>query len=206
MFPDETTFLAWTAAWLDCEGSISYPRVKGRRTPFVYYAAVDIHNTDIRPLQLIRNRFGGNLTVQCPERRKPLFRYQITSRKAIKFLQAIHKFLIVKRKLADVLIRHYKKKHRCCRNRGYSEEMWKEEEQTRLAIMKLNNSSPTEVEAYGRILQKRKRRFWSDADTKFLLENHSTSTIAEIAKKLNRTRKSVANKIDHLGLGEKKCG
>ena len=94
------TRLIYLAGFFDGEGSVGM--YEGGRN------VASLTNTDIRPLIMARDLFGGYLTMQ-PIRSRPgavqdLFRWQIYGHSARPFLEAIRPFVMLKGEQIDVYL------------------------------------------------------------------------------------------------------
>jgi hypothetical protein len=93
---------AYAAGFFDGEGTVycATNYNSGRPSPSVL---VCISNTDIRPLEALRARWGGSL-LSRKKSRNPAWRTQwqwvLSTRSAVKFLESLLPFLITKREVA----------------------------------------------------------------------------------------------------------
>jgi hypothetical protein len=113
---------AYAAGIVDGEGSISITRNHSGRWPS---PQVSVASTDRELLDWLRERYGGTITTKQP--RKPQhslsFDWKLTDRRALRFLQIVGPYLVIKRKKCrcDLLLKAYLD---CTpRNGRYSEEM-----------------------------------------------------------------------------------
>jgi hypothetical protein len=85
------------AAYVDTEGSF-YVRKDGT-------AVITVTNTDRRLTDWLQAEYGGSVFLQtrpAGANRKPVWRWRVSSRKAIRFLLEIEPFLVIKSAQADV--------------------------------------------------------------------------------------------------------
>lgn len=101
-------FLMWAAAWLDGEGAIGMREITERRnyTTTVYRVAVSINQVTDAPLAIIRTAFGGSISInnKRQDRQRPIYQWNIHSKKAVDFLKAVRPYLMVKSQQADIAI------------------------------------------------------------------------------------------------------
>lgn len=102
---------AWTAGFIDGEGTISInqKRRPDRQAPVnTIYVSVD--QVDPRPLQLLRDWWGGSLGLyeqRCPEKHRPRWVWRISGAACNTMLQEIRPFLTVKGEVADLVVEFY---------------------------------------------------------------------------------------------------
>lgn len=114
------TQLAYIAGFFDGEGSITIAKhfhQKGCLGP-VYTLRIQVTGTDPRPIRLIQKYFGGSIMkrTNTGPRNKPLYQLCICSRGALRFLEAIGPYLLIKKELAIVGIEFQSKRMTFSRN------------------------------------------------------------------------------------------
>ena len=113
---------AYIAGLFDGEGSISLVRTRKNRWPSPQVA---IASNDREVLEWLRTRMGGSISTKAP--RQPThsisYDWRLTDRRALDFLQAIRRYLLIQRKIRriDLLLKEYL----ACtpRNRRYTPEL-----------------------------------------------------------------------------------
>jgi hypothetical protein len=99
----DTHRLAWAAGIVDGEGSIVLQKHKTRG----YWAlSVTVGNTDPRMLTILRDLFGGSISRYQPAGpRKPIWKWNVASRKAEHCLRQVLPWLVTKREQAELGLR-----------------------------------------------------------------------------------------------------
>lgn len=94
--------MAWAAGFIDAEGSVGIVR-RNRTYLLVRLMA---HNSAIKPLQVLKEFFGGNVYTSNPRRLqwKPMHRWEINGEKARLAIERLLPFLIVKRERAELAV------------------------------------------------------------------------------------------------------
>jgi len=121
---------AWLAGIIDGEGSIFImkQRRKDRDRDINYILRVAVQSTDKYMIPRIHALVGGPLITEQYERRENqhnTLKWQLNGKNAIKFLRAIHPYLIVKQDQADEAIRFqttYKKHWKNMLDQDYVEQ------------------------------------------------------------------------------------
>ena len=131
---DERT-KAYLAGIIDGEGTITLTRLHKNQTPS---PVVSVSNTHLPLLQWIRERAGG--AISSKNRSKPhhtiSYVWSIRHDKAIHLLKEIKKYLLIKKKHADLVVLEYKKvTHRAGK---YTPEMLRKKNALVQKIRKLN--------------------------------------------------------------------
>ena len=100
-----STDLAYLAGFIDGEGSIGTTRTGARRQ---VVGRLTITNTDLAMLKMLQAKYGGSITRQPrsanPEW-KPYCAITWTNRGALRVLEAVLPYLIIKRRQAELCIR-----------------------------------------------------------------------------------------------------
>ena len=121
--------LAYVAGIIDGEGHISIRRSmpanasKQKRLSPAYEIMVGITNTSPKLIEFLKDEFGGTVTLMNqdrPEHHKPCFRWGLSSNQAIRFIEAIAPFLLVKKERAELVLAYSRIKPEYDRtNEGY---------------------------------------------------------------------------------------
>ena len=102
--------LAYAAGIIDGEGSISLTRNRKSRWPS---PQVSVASTDIELLDWLKVRFSGSIVQKKPRQPQHSLSYdwKLTDRSALRFLELIHPYLVIKRKKTkpDLLLDAYLK-------------------------------------------------------------------------------------------------
>lgn len=95
------TVLVYTAAFIDGEGCISTSVCRQNR-----YPRITIVNSDITPLKMIQDNFGGNIrSIKKPKGHwRQTYSLTISHQKALDLIKKTHNFYIVKKSQADIFI------------------------------------------------------------------------------------------------------
>lgn len=97
----------YAAGFIDGEGMLSIEKRHQKSKRGTYVVRVHVENVDPRPLQALRERFGGSLTAIGRVRKathRPIFVWVVTALAADKVLRAIAPHLIAKREQAELLL------------------------------------------------------------------------------------------------------
>lgn len=125
--------LAYYAGILDGEGSIQlFPnRCK------TFWLGISVVNTDEWIVQSLKFAFGGQIGFDSRgHNQKPIFRWRITSKGALSFLEQVYPYLKLKKPHADIAIAFQKHKSRIGSQNNPEYKLW--EEERKIAITKLN--------------------------------------------------------------------
>ena len=91
------------AGFVDGEGCVSIGTNKsaysGKR---VHYLRLSVHQLDKRPLDLLRERFGGSVNLNRTHKPRPLWQWAVADNKALHALEALRDSLVVKREQAQL--------------------------------------------------------------------------------------------------------
>ena len=103
----------WIATWIDTEGSISLVGKTNKKGVRYYRPQINIYNSYRLPLDIIKSRFGGNMSLDKNrykfEQRKIMYRLRIQGRTE-EVLKKVYPYLLVKRKQADIILKFEKTK------------------------------------------------------------------------------------------------
>lgn len=106
--------LQYIAGLIDGEGTLVINKHQYKSHPnrnLRYVPNIRINMVDLKPLRLIREQFGGSIYHNKISRKNPnwrdTFMWNVTSSTAIRFLNAIYPYLIIKKKQADILYKLY---------------------------------------------------------------------------------------------------
>lgn len=107
------TIYAYLAGVIDSDGYITIKRlsynirVAKDSTNATYSEMVGIKQTSNEAIVLINELFGGHLGIEKPNtpNGKPLYRCQLTNKKAVEFIKCIYPYLRIKKKQAEILLR-----------------------------------------------------------------------------------------------------
>src|SRR4051812_24103916 len=95
-------FISYAAGFFDGEGCVqirvSYPR--GTKS---YSMRLQVSQVDVRPLEMLQQRWGGSLRLE-PHRPRPIWRWCLQAHQAQAFLEEILPYLVVKRDQAEIAI------------------------------------------------------------------------------------------------------
>ena len=101
--------IAYAAGLFDGEGCVSIYKIGNRRLNCALYLRAQIVMTDPRPLQWMKQRFGGSLTQRKRQKHyKVSFDWRLFSENALQFLELVRPFLIVKKDQAELAIEFQK--------------------------------------------------------------------------------------------------
>ena len=104
MMPPTENEIAYTAGLIDGEGSIFWQRRYNKNGTVRSYPVVSITNTDRRPLDWVRARWGGKVYAHnsdLRDGRKLAFHWTLFGSKAEVFLVAVRPYLIIKAERCD---------------------------------------------------------------------------------------------------------
>jgi hypothetical protein len=95
------TYAAYAAGLFDGEGSITLTRNHPRRWPSPQVA---VASSDREVLEWLRRRFGGSIVAKRPSRptHSVSFDGKLADRNALRFLQIIHSYPVIRRKMVRV--------------------------------------------------------------------------------------------------------
>ncbi len=107
MIPLEEVEKAYLAGIIDGEGTVTLQKHHRNETP---QPCVSVANNSFELLQWIKLRIGG--VIVSKKKRKPhhndSYAWSIRQDKAIRFLNEIKQYLIIKKPQADLIVRRYK--------------------------------------------------------------------------------------------------
>ena len=97
----ETEKLAYAAALLECEGSLTVSRGGKWKTVSLH---ISIANTDKRLVDFLQETFGGNIYAEAPRglSKRLIYRWKIFSNQAVEFLRLVRPYMRIKTKQADL--------------------------------------------------------------------------------------------------------
>jgi len=97
---------AYLAGFFDGEGSIFILRQKRKklRDRITYSTKVEVSNTVKEPLELLHSNYSGTIYthIRQSEKRKPIYIWSLSNRKAYQFLKDIKPYLIIKKAQAQI--------------------------------------------------------------------------------------------------------
>lgn len=134
--------LAYTAGILDGEGSICIAKVRakierGYKSPY-HWLYIQVVNCDERLITWLKDTHGGStlkIMRKCV-RWHPVYRWQLQSREACRFLQLVTPYLLLKKKQAELAIdfQQAKKFHSLLPQEELNKRDWYRTEISKLCI------------------------------------------------------------------------
>ena len=143
-------FAIWLSAWIDADGSIMFLKVHikdkrhGRRL-VNYRPAVQVTNAYKKPLEYMKNRYGGCI-IHCPRKDAEMgwWKWQTENLTTIKVLKDVAPFLVRKKEQAEIILDLRKKKiTHTYRHRPLTDEEMILLEECRQKIRALNRKHKT---------------------------------------------------------------
>ena len=108
--------LAYLAGIIDADGSITITVSTPSRTGSTLRYGENIALGQVNPeaIELLKESFGGGLSIQKPRgiSRRPLYRWQVNTRKAANVLKQLLPYLRIKRRQAEICLELHEIKNR----------------------------------------------------------------------------------------------
>ncbi len=98
--------LQYIAGFFDGEGSIGVYKTSGKNNWHLRtQLAQNKSNNSTRIMEYLKNRYGGNISIQITLSNKNKYNWQLNSNKCAKFLKDIEPYLVLKKKQAQIAIK-----------------------------------------------------------------------------------------------------
>jgi hypothetical protein len=129
----------YVAGLIDGEGTVTYLPRKSVKGNISYALIVDVSNTNRTVLEALKAKYGGSISVtkRAPPC-KTCYTWRVQSRLALRVLEEVFPYLIVKKKQAEILIPHCRAKRRNAGGKRRPREFWEKERAIRQTIRSLN--------------------------------------------------------------------